>query len=452
MTDNAFLGMRGTGDWATDERPKSWRELILFLYPNGMVPLTAILSKMKEEKVSDAEFNWWTKKLPEQAGAVTGVYLSTNLSTTYAASYPNGGTGAVAGTTVYFKMAELAASEFRVGHQVLLRDASDSYLDVNGKVTARTLNGASSYLTVKLLEADDNSFGKFGATGHTLAACDRIMVVGNINEEGAAMPGSIGYNPVKYYNYTQIFRTPLSITRTARETKYRTGDKYKEMKREALELHGIEMEKAFIFGIKTEGTGTVELKPERTTQGIMSFVKENVAANFDDYRLNSSYSGKDWDEAGGGEDWLEAMLETVFRFGAAEKLALCGSGALLGINKLARSGGHINLVPRATAYGIKVNEWITPYGSIFLKTHPLMSQETTTRYAMALLEPKNLTYRFITDTTFYGEGDAKQAGPGTNSGRKDATNEEFLTECGLELWHPDTFMILDGVGKDNDLS
>lgn len=33
MADNAFLNMRGTGDWATDQRPKAWRELILFLYP-----------------------------------------------------------------------------------------------------------------------------------------------------------------------------------------------------------------------------------------------------------------------------------------------------------------------------------------------------------------------------------------------------------------------------------
>lgn len=50
-----FLGMRGTGDWGTDERPKSWREMILFLYPNGSMPLTAMMSKMKNEKVSDPE-------------------------------------------------------------------------------------------------------------------------------------------------------------------------------------------------------------------------------------------------------------------------------------------------------------------------------------------------------------------------------------------------------------
>jgi hypothetical protein len=55
MTVLGFLGMRGDGDWATDERPKNWREGILRLYPNGMAPLTAILSKMGEQRVDDPE-------------------------------------------------------------------------------------------------------------------------------------------------------------------------------------------------------------------------------------------------------------------------------------------------------------------------------------------------------------------------------------------------------------
>ncbi len=442
----AFLGMRGTGDWATDQRPKNWREGILFLYPNGMMPLTAIMSKMKSERVSDPEFYWWTKKLPDQAGAVTGVYTDSSLSSPYVSS-------GVAGNTLYIKMAEATAKEFRVGHQVLLRDASDPYVDVNAKVTARTLNGSSSYLTVKLLEDDDNGT----STGHDLSDCDRIVIVGNINEEGGYMPNSISYDPVKYFNYTQIFRTPLSITRTARETKLRTGDAYKEMKREALELHGIEMEKAFLFGIPTENTGSVMSKPERTTAGIINFIRANVPNNFNDFRLNSSYSGKGWLDAGGGETWLENYLEQVFRFGRPEKLALCGSGALLGINRLVKAFGHYELKAREVAYGIKIVEWITPFGSIYLKTHPLLSQETSTRQCILLIEPENLVYRYITDTTFFGMDTSGNASPGGVStpsitaygNRVDATNEEFLTECGLELHHPDCFMYLDGVGSDN---
>ena len=56
-----FLGMRGTGDWVTNQRPQNWREQILYLYPNGMAPLTAILSMMSSEMTTDPTFNWWTQ-------------------------------------------------------------------------------------------------------------------------------------------------------------------------------------------------------------------------------------------------------------------------------------------------------------------------------------------------------------------------------------------------------
>lgn len=430
-----FLGMRGTGDWATDERPKAWRESILFLYPNGDVPLTAILSKMGEEKVSDAEYNWWTKTLPNQGGAISGIYTDLALTTAYTS-------GDVAGSMLYVKVTEAVAGEFRVGHQVLLRDASDYAVDVNAKVTAVAKNGNSSTITIRLLEADDNS------ASHDLSDADRILIVGNINSEGAYMPTGVSYNPTKYTNYTQIFRTPLSITRTARETKYRTGDKYKEMKREALELHGIEMEKAFMFGIPTENTGD-NGKPERTTAGLRYFIKTYVPSNVSSFMLASAYSGKAWTDVGGGEDWLDTYLEQVFRYGSGEKLALCGSGALLAIQRLVKSGAHMNITPATTSYGIKVHEWVTPFGTIYMKNAPLLSHETTCRKSMLILEPKNLKYRFITDTTFYGEGESKQSSQGNNSNRKDATDEEFLTECGLEFWHPDTMMLLEDLGETN---
>lgn len=53
----AVLGLRGTGDFSTDERPKNWRETLLYLFPNGDAPLTALLAKMKSEATDDPEFN-----------------------------------------------------------------------------------------------------------------------------------------------------------------------------------------------------------------------------------------------------------------------------------------------------------------------------------------------------------------------------------------------------------
>ena len=63
-------------------------------------------------------------------------------------------------------------------------------------------------------------------------------------------PTGVNYDPTKKYNYTQIFRNTLEMTRTASKTRLRTGDQVKEAKRECLELHSIEMEKGFIWGAK----------------------------------------------------------------------------------------------------------------------------------------------------------------------------------------------------------
>src|SRR3990172_13363494 len=59
----AIAGLRGTGDWGTDERPKNFREYILWRDPNGMAPLTALLSKMGSESTNDPEFSWWEEQL-----------------------------------------------------------------------------------------------------------------------------------------------------------------------------------------------------------------------------------------------------------------------------------------------------------------------------------------------------------------------------------------------------
>jgi hypothetical protein len=430
----SFLGMRGTGDWATDQRPKNWRETVLMRYPNGSAPLTAIMSKMGSEKTDDAEFNWWTKGLPAQSAAVTGVYTDSNLSVAYVS-------GGVAGDTLYLKMTEANSTQFRIGHQVLARDASNLAVDVNAKVVARVANGASSYIACKLLEADDNSTTD-------LSDCDTVLVIGNINAEGAAMPDSIVNNPTKWYNYTQIFRTSLSMTRTAMQTKLRTGDNYKEAKREALEMHSIEMEKAFLFGVSSEGVGT-NSKPERTTLGIIPAIKGGYtgaggnAGTVSNYAADTDFSGQTWLQ--GGEEWLDKELELIFRYGSREKLALMGSGALLAINKLVKASGNFDFVPTTTSYGINITKWVTAFGVINIITHPLFSFEATTRGAAVILEPKDLKYRFIQDTMFKADKQMKDGGWTTIDG----LNEEFLTEAGLEYHHPDGWGYLYGFGDTN---
>ncbi len=434
---STFLGMRGTADWEADERPKSWREMILYLYPNGKAQLTAMLALMSKSAVTDPEFNWWTQTLESVSGAITNIYTDAGMGSAYS-------TGGTEGQTLYVKCAEALAEQIRAGHQVLLRYSSDSRVDVNAKVSSVILNDASSMLGVRLLEADDNS-----AT-YDLSDADRLIVIGSINPEGGEMPSAIAKNPTKFYNYTQIFRTPLEITRTARKTKLRTEDSYQRAKREALEMHSIEMEWNTLFGIMDERTGD-NGKPERTTMGIVPFVRANASSNFSDYRYATTAEGvavgATW--LADGSDWLDTMLERLSRYAVMDDMVwLCGSGAIAAINKLAKNEGVINLTPETTSFGLQVLNWVTPFGTVHLKTHPLLSQESSTRNSIIGVSPKDINFRYIDDTNFYAEGEKQNTG----HGRIDGTKEEYLTEGGYEYEHPEHFMILNGVGEANALS
>ena len=163
-----FLGMRGTNDWVTDQRPMNWRQQIMYLYPNGMAPLTAILSMIGNESSDDPQFHWWTQEQTAVGGAVSGVYTLPDLSVAYT-------TGGVAGDILYVLITTTLGNRVREGHQILLRDASDYRVDVTGKVTGVTRGTTYTTLAVTLLEADDNS------PDHDLSDCDTFKIVGNIN-------------------------------------------------------------------------------------------------------------------------------------------------------------------------------------------------------------------------------------------------------------------------------
>lgn len=433
---NAFLGMRGTGDWATDERPKNWRETILYLYPNGMTPLTAILSKMASESTNDPQFHWWTKMLQHQGGDVASVYKDPDLATEDTGTTTSRPT---AGAIRYAKVKEAVAMHMRPGHQVMLREDGDYSVDCVGKVISVVKNGDTSSIGIKLLQ----DVGAAKANDY-----DLILVIGSINPEGGPMPTAIAYNPVKWYNYTQIFRTPLSITRTARRTKLRTAEAYKEAKREALEYHGIEMEKAFLFGLPTEGTGD-NGKPERTTCGLINAIRGTgitghggTGGSLEDFHTDTT-SGDAWVDE--GEEWIDEKLEKIFRYGGREKLAFAGSGALLGLNKLVKNKGTFEFKSSTKSYGIQVVEWTTAFGSINLMTHPLFSYDPVNRHSLVIFEPKDIKFRYIDDTTFYGEGDQQNTG----RNRVDGTDEEYLTEAGLEYHHPVGWGYFNNVGVDN---
>lgn len=367
------LGMKGTGGFSTpDERPKNYRELILLLFPNASAPLTALLSKLKNEPTDDPEFKIFLKALPNQRVLNSGAQTSGATALTLTA----------------------AAAFVKPGHSL--------YVERTGEVMWVTAN-PSPYTVITVAR------GK-GVAAAALNDQDGLWIIGSHYQEGAPLPQAVAYDPTVVNNWTQIFRNVLDATNTAKMTRLRTGDNLKEAKRECLELHAMEMEKAFIFGAGVEDTSGSQ--PERTTKGLNSILSTNVK----DFTGSVSIDG--WED----------FLEGVFTSGSNEKLCLCGAKALNVMNKLARAHHTIEVTPQDQTYGVMMQTWLTPYGTLQLKQHPLLTNNSAGSFNSwgFIIDPNRIVYRYLRgrDTQYL----ENRQTPGD-----DATRNEFLTEAGLEF-------------------
>ena len=437
----AFLGMRGTGDWESGQDPQNWRETILYEFPNGDAPLTAILSMMESEQINSTVHNWWLEVDPTMGGAVTGVYVDAGMSTAYSYS-THQATFGVKGATIYLKVAEAVAQEVNGGAELRLLDVDRPDAAVMGKCTGVLLNGASSRISVRLLEADDNGADP---SSYNLSTVDYMQISGHVQPQGAALPDAVHYNPTLYTNYTQILEEPFKLTRTARKTRLRSGDQYQQDKIKTLQRISKKLELTFLNSVLSSSTGD-NGEPELTMQGIIPMIRELAPSNVADFRYDTDFAGKSW--KAGGQDFLDKMIELLSRWGASERLALIGSGAARGIDQLAKTYGNINLEPGPNnTYGMHVTTWVGQI-TLHLKVHPLFSRIEADRYKMLILDPKNIKYLYIDD--LYFKEDPTKDKAGNNS--FDGTNESYLAECTLEYDFPNEFGLLDGIGQDNNLS
>jgi len=263
---------------------------------------------------------------------------------------------------------------------------------------------------------------------------------------GSGAPEGMSYTPVEYSNNTQIGRNVFSVSETALAEITRTGNTYDHDRTRLMYVHAQGWEMSAIFGHQYSTIDPVSKQPLKYTEGILDWVLKNNPANFIDarYDTDSKYQGKEWIEY--GKDFLRDKLKILNRFAPENVLALCGDGASVALNELAEVYGDLNINTRQADYGIRINEWITPTGVLNFKTHPLMSREASTEHMMILYVPENLKLcplvnNGIDRRTKFETG---MVVPGV-----DGTVDGFISEQGWKMYHPNQWMILDGIGLKN---
>ena len=323
------FGMRGTGDWQTPaERPKSYREMAFKLFPDAPATLTYILSKLPTRTVTDPEYKIFEWRLPEMAFTVNGEV-------------------AAAATTIIFDAPSTPGKNLKAGD--MLRD------ETSGEVVRVLADPVSPWLNVTVVR-------HWGSTNAGAVIADNSIMrwVGSAYEEGSRGPTAVTRQHEVVTNYTQIVKDLVKVTKTAERTKMRPQKPWPQLKGEALERMMYKIEYAMLYGVDEETTGP-DGEALRTTAGIRHLITTNTT----DFS-----SGVDLDT-------FEDGLQAVFKYGSKTKMGLCGNRALNIINRMVTRNSMLTYsmesLPKSQTYGLNVTALKSPFGTLNLVPHPLMT-------------------------------------------------------------------------------
>lgn len=341
--------------------------------PTGSAPLLALSSGMPSRDATDVVINWFEENHISGSTTANGAVASTTTTTvvlTDASSYPPG---------------------------VILVDQN------TGEYFFVTAIAGNSLTVIR---------GFAGSTAVNIGNGDTFQRIGTAQEEGSSAPIAIVNLGQPLYNYTQIFRNTWNTTGTAKAVQYHTGSQVAKTQRDAALFHGEDIERAFMFGRRS--LGVKNNLPFRTMNGLDAIITTNITA------------------AGGTTSWtqLDAFLQTIFSRNIKgkpnERIAFTGNGGLSVLNQICRLNSQTWISPGQTEFGIMVNKWITPFGTISVMTHPLMTENAVWTKDLKIYHPGAIETRWLRKTH---EDDYNQ--DGTRAG-VDADFGVFTSELSLE--------------------
>lgn len=412
MASSGIAGLRGsgTGDYATDERPKNFREMILWRDPNGMTPLTALMSKMGTETTDDPEFAWWEEELSPPR-----VQLAAQIVT--------------AGTLLtVFTTGDYTATDFVAGDVLMVEGTTTAgtthweMLEVGANPTA------SNVLTVTRSTA--------GTTATQVVTNTWVVRIGSAFAEGADAAGASFRKPTKYYNYAEIFKTTYSISKSAAKTRFRTGDPLKNERKRKSFYHAQQLEHGALFGHRQETTGTASSgvgsagrtgMPKRYTGGLAYFLRQNYDASLTPTMLVTAAASMT------EEVFLDAtykMFDYGYTGAGNERIALCGNGFLNNLNKtvMADAATRINYNGTIKEFGMKLGVWELPQGTVYFRSHPMMNTNPKFTNAAFFINPAGIKYRPLRGRDTDYEDNIQTPGADYFAG-------QWLTEAGFEFHH-----------------
>jgi hypothetical protein len=378
----AIQGLRGTGEFSSDFRPKNYRELFTLLEPNGNAPLNALLAMGSSEPTDDPEYKNFRDELPERTLQVNGAVASTSTGT------------------------------------VTIDAGDDNKFAVKGAIVVNSETGEVMHVTADTTATTLTVTRNIGGTSHQIADNAKLFIAGFAASEGDTSPTAISFDATVTSNFTQIFRTAFMVSNTLQSTYLRTGDKMDESMTKALKLHMSDIERAMFFGNKHEANGSTA-QPTRFTGGLLNSLTNVVDIATQHATYGGTSSGNMTED---GFD--ELLISTVFKFGSKQKIAFVGETVANHLQQYGKDRWQPTAVEGA--YGVNLTRYATFAGDLMVHLHPQFRQLPHMKNAMVIVDFPYLVYRYL-------EGRDTQLLENRQAVDADSVKHEYLTECGLEL-------------------
>lgn len=248
---------------------------------------------------------------------------------------------------------------------------------------------------------------------------DPLVIIGNANEEGSGTRTIKTTKEVPKYNYTQIIKTPFGVTNTEAATKMYGGkDLSYQQKKKGIE-HTRSIEHALLLGErKLDTSGDA---PKRTAGGFLEFATKN------NYDASGELTESEFDNN---------VAEVVFQYGSEEKILLASARLISVINAWGKGKMEINNL--AAKYGIRVFQYVTPFGvfQIMNMSHVLKGA-TYGGYGL-VVDPENVKYAPL-------KGRDTKLETNIQANDIDARKDQYITEASIEIRQPDTHGVITGV-------
>lgn len=358
------------------------RQGLLRLQPDA-APITVLTGKLGSVGTHNPEFKWSEKNLPVYADAMSAAVADGVIT---AIPVNNG-------------------SVFYVGDTVKVPST--------GEVFRVTVVAGNTLTVVRGV----------GGGAAAIASAAELIRIGTAMEEGDLSPTPRAENPTVLNNYTEIFKTSLRMTNTAKEGEQINGGKpWEERAFDKGIEHKRDMELAFLFSKPSEiNTGG---GPRRTTGGALNFIQTNVAT------------------AGGTlaqKTDLDPIIRAVRRYGSSDQVVGMASDFVLDtINGLAVSKLQLVQSDSDTVFGLKIMAYQTPNGIIRLTPHRLLSESPFYKSHLILLDFGCIRRRHVNnrDTSIQTNIQPPNA---------DYKEDQYLTECGLEFGLERRHGVLKGI-------